>query len=156
VDKSLDVSPTPERAAQLYVYVLPFSSWTLLRNPIVLTNGCLRIDRLNTTNSRRQFFRLSRCREQNSAVLFFRLNAMGSNLELWLTTVDNSPLTADRVAGIQILSSTNLSLPFNNWTPECNSLDGCARMSGLSKSNSPGRFFRLLSAPWRERGVWSG
>lgn len=53
---------TPDRLARLTVYAspnpaLPLSTWTPIPNPIVLTNGLLRIDGLSVTNPASLFFR---------------------------------------------------------------------------------------------------
>lgn len=53
---------TPERAARIRVHAttnlgLPFASWTQLSNPLVLTNGLLRVDALNATAPAWRFFR---------------------------------------------------------------------------------------------------
>lgn len=53
---------TAERAARIQVYAatnlaLPFASWSLLPNPLVLINGYLRVDALDATNPPVRFFR---------------------------------------------------------------------------------------------------
>jgi hypothetical protein len=58
-----DSSPiTPDRVSNIRIYTspdvaTPLSSWTLQFNPLVLTNGQLRIDGFNATNAASQFFR---------------------------------------------------------------------------------------------------
>jgi hypothetical protein len=58
-----DGSPVDtNRAARVRIYAttnvaLPFPSWSLLANPVVPSNGQLRVDGFNVTNSPSQFFR---------------------------------------------------------------------------------------------------
>jgi hypothetical protein len=60
--ENLDGTPiAPERVPQIRVYAstdlaLPLGSWTLLSNPLVLTNGLVRVDGVTATNAGR-FFR---------------------------------------------------------------------------------------------------
>ena len=52
----------PDRVAQIHVYsatnvALSFSNWSLLPNPLTLSNGLLRVDGVRATNSLPTFFR---------------------------------------------------------------------------------------------------
>jgi uncharacterized repeat protein (TIGR01451 family) len=61
--KHTDGSPiTPAEAAYTYLYwttniAVPFATWQPASNPLVLTNGMLRVGGLNISNAARQFFR---------------------------------------------------------------------------------------------------
>lgn len=82
---------------------------------------------------------------------FQSLEAMNDGqLEIILGTADGSPLTAERAAGIQFSSATNLSFAPGNWVPANISAvftNGMLRIQGLNWTNNPLRFFRAEEAP---------
>ncbi len=87
---------------------------------------------------------------QSPALRFLAPQPIGSDLRLLLQTADGSPITPERAAHVSIHATTNLSLPFLNWTPLTNSMvltNGLLQMDGLSTSNSVQRFFRAVETP---------
>jgi len=66
----------------------------------------------------------------------------GQSYELILRTVDGSPVSSERLSGLRVLASANLS----GWTPISNPLEltnGVVRVQGLELTNGA-RFFRSV------------
>jgi hypothetical protein len=80
----------------------------------------------------------------NSALLFLPPTMPSlETLPLFLGSADGSVLATDRIAGIRIFSSTNVSMPFSNWTQIPNPIvltNGLLRIDGLVPVGS--QFFR--------------
>jgi hypothetical protein len=73
----------------------------------------------------------------------------GASLPLYLVNADGSALTPDRAARIKVYTSTNIALPFTNWSPLSNSqvlFGGQLRVDGVAATNTRS-FFRAKEAP---------
>lgn len=71
---------------------------------------------------------------------------LGGVLRLEVGTMDNSPLSPYRAAGIQFDAVDALTFPVTNWTTMTNTAvltNGILRMNNLTITNAPARFFRV-------------
>jgi|GEM_PF-1292574 len=76
--------------------------------------------------------------------------AVGGMLPLFLASSDSTAITPIRVPQVRVYSSSNLSLPFGNWTLLSNPLvldNGLLRVDGLQTTNFPAMFFRAVELP---------
>ena len=74
----------------------------------------------------------------------------GNALPLFLGPSDNSLLSTDRVAQIQIYSGTNVAAALSNWTLLANPLvltNGLLRVDGINATGAPPKFFRAVENP---------
>ena len=73
----------------------------------------------------------------------------GGGFSLYLGTGDGSPITSYRASRINVFSTTDLSLPFNQWMPVANPpilTNGLLWVQGLSVTNSR-IFFQAVESP---------
>ena len=71
-------------------------------------------------------------------------------IPLYLGSMDNTVLDADRLPGISVYSSTNPSLPFPSWSPWPYApvlTNGVLRVDGLNTGSSPAQFLRAVETP---------
>lgn len=87
----------------------------------------------------------------NSPLEFLRPSLNASNaLPLFIRNVDNSALSADRVAQIKVYSASNIVAPLTNWTLLSNSkvlTNGLLRIDGIRATNSTPAFYRAVETP---------
>jgi uncharacterized repeat protein (TIGR01451 family) len=85
-----------------------------------------------------------------SPLRFFAPVQAGNSLQVALGTSDGSPISSDRASRIRFYSTTNVSLPFSNWTLVTNPVilnSGTVQIMNLDHTNSPSRFFRATEVP---------
>jgi hypothetical protein len=73
-----------------------------------------------------------------------------SGFDLLLVNADGTAVTTDQLAKIHVYGTTNLALPFSNWTQLSNPLvltNGLLRLEGLDTTTAPQRFFRAVESP---------
>src|SRR5262249_36154858 len=76
--------------------------------------------------------------------------AGGNGLSLLLTDSDGSPVAPGRALRVQIYTSTNVTLPFNQWVPLTNqvfSANGLLQVNGLTTTSPVTRYFRAAEIP---------
>jgi len=87
----------------------------------------------------------------NSPLEFVRPSLNASNaLPLFLRNMDNSALSADRVAQISVYSATNIVAPWTNWTLLSNPKvlsNGLLRIDGIRATNRTPTFYRAVETP---------
>jgi ELWxxDGT repeat protein len=74
----------------------------------------------------------------------------GQGLTLTLGNADESPVTINQLARIQVQASADLRTPLDQWETIPNSLvltNGLVQVTGLDVTNAPARFFRAVLAP---------
>ena len=74
----------------------------------------------------------------------------GGNLQLFLSTADTSPISAERASHIQLRVSPNPAIPWSNWTSVASQTllnNGVLQINGLNSSNAPAGFYRAVELP---------
>jgi len=98
---------------------LPPSAWSRLTNSLVLTDGSIEV---NLEPSAPQRYLIAVEPAGASAGLVQSLQRLPGGLRLLVTSADGEPLTSDRLAGIEVLSTTNLLTTVTGWSWLTNSL----------------------------------
>ena len=86
----------------------------------------------------------------NPQLRFLSPNPSGGAFSLLLVNADGSAVATNRAARVHIYSTTNLALPFLNWSLLANPVvpsNGQLRVDGITVTNSPSQFFRAAEAP---------
>jgi len=79
---------------------------------------------------------------------------LAGRLRLFVTTVDDSPITPDRASNIWVYASTNVALPLSNWTALATApvlTNGLLMVDGINPTNPPALFFRAIEGSWNVR-----
>jgi hypothetical protein len=127
---------------------LPLRQWTRLTNALVLANGKVRVEGLDARLHQRTFFI---AREPGATVSGLRLGppqrVAGNKLRLDIATADDTPITADRLAGLEVRAANDLSLPGAQWTVITNALvlaNGRVRVDDLDIELQPRGYYRVV------------
>jgi hypothetical protein len=86
----------------------------------------------------------------NSQLRFLPPSPAGGAFSLFLVDADGSPVSSNRAARVHIYASTNVALPFLNWTLLSNSVlpsNGLLRVDGFNVTNPSTLFFRAAESP---------
>jgi len=98
---------------------LPPSAWSPLTNSLVLTDGSIQAS-LEPSASQRYLIAVEPLGA--SAGLVQSLQRLPGELRLLVSSADGEPITPDRLAGIEVLSTTNLLTTMIGWSPLTNNL----------------------------------
>jgi outer membrane protein assembly factor BamB len=119
------VNGTPidaNRLAGVKIYAaarLPASTWARLTNSLVLINGSIKVT-LESTAPQRYLIAVEP--PGSTPGLVQSLQRLPGGLQLHVGSADGNPLAPSRVAGIEILSTTNLVSTVTGWSYLTNSL----------------------------------
>lgn len=86
----------------------------------------------------------------NPQLRFLSPSPSGGAFSLLLVNADGSAVATNRAVRVHIYSTTNLALPFFNWSLLANPVvpsNGQLRVDGLALTNSPSQFFRAAEVP---------
>ena len=86
----------------------------------------------------------------NPQLRFLTPAPSGGAFSLFLANADGSPVATNRAARVRIYATTNITLPFPNWSLQPNpvvAINGQLRVDGFNVTNSPGQFFRAAEVP---------
>ena len=86
----------------------------------------------------------------NPQLRFLSPSPSGGAFSLLLVSADGSPVATNRAARVRIYATTNVALPFANWSLLANPVvpsNGQLRVDGLNLTNRPTQFFRAAEAP---------
>lgn len=81
---------------------------------------------------------------------FLPVQSDGGNLQIQLGSATGTALAAAQAGRIQLYATTNVALPFNNWTLVTNSLvftNDMLVLGGLNPTNAAQRYFRARQSP---------
>jgi hypothetical protein len=86
----------------------------------------------------------------NPQLRFLTPSPSGGAFSLLLVNADGSPVATNRAARVRLYMTTNVGLPFPNWTLLANPVvpsNGQLRVDGFNLTNPPTQFFRAAEAP---------
>ena len=98
---------------------LPPSAWSPLTNSLVLTDGSIQV---SLEPSAPQRYMIAVEPSGASAGLVQSLQQLPGELRLLVSSADGEPITPDRLAEIEVLSTTNLLTTVIGWSPLTNNL----------------------------------
>jgi outer membrane protein assembly factor BamB len=121
---SSDGNPiSPARLAAIKIHSaasLPPTGWSRLTNNLVLTNGSIEVA-VEPSAAHRYFIAVEPLDSSASLVQSLQRRSDG-HLLLHVSSADGNPIAPDRLAGIELLSTTNLLTPMTGWSCLTNSL----------------------------------
>jgi hypothetical protein len=120
---TVDGSPiVSERLAAIKIHSaasLPASAWSRLTNSLVLNNGWIDV---NLDPSAPQLYLIAVEHQGGSAGLVQSLQRLPGGLRLHVGSADGYPIAESRLAGIEILSTTNPLTTLTGWSSLTNKL----------------------------------
>jgi hypothetical protein len=154
-----DGSPVePALAAQVEVFAsadpgLPQAQWTKLTAPVVWNNGLLQLDDTSCIPCPVRFYR-ARLVTAPTAGTALRLHAPQlqpqGHYRLLIGQADGNGVDLQRAAKVELFATTNVALPWSEWTKLTNSLwwnNGLLQLDDMDSATRPLRFYRAMERP---------